>query len=43
MKKILIGIVCCIGLLLATTVNGVDFAYNDKPEITFAKPSYNVN
>lgn len=35
MKKFVIGVLCCLGLLIATTnVNVVQIAENAKPEIT---------
>jgi len=34
MKKLLIGTLCCLGLLLTVNSLGVDLAVNDKPAIT---------
>ncbi len=34
MKKLLVGVLCVIGLFVATTSYGNEIAFNDKPEIT---------
>lgn len=34
MKKFVIGVFCCVGLLITTTENVVQIAENAKPEIT---------
>ena len=43
MKKILIGTFCLLSLLIVIDVRGVDTTMEQKPEITFVKPNYNVN
>ncbi|WP_276612725.1 hypothetical protein [Psychrobacillus vulpis] len=34
MKKFLVGVLCCVGLLIVTIVSSTELAVNDKPEIT---------